>query len=80
MGLVLHFNTRTKHKTARAALHGGKAITQNQLWQICHSVAAKPHCIVCATQGIGGHVLRPTTPSHARPRLYMLNPTIQHTA
>jgi len=42
-GLVLHFNTRTTYKTHRAALHGGKAITQNKVWQICHTLLQQRH-------------------------------------
>ncbi len=82
----MHFTTRTKHRVTRAALHGGKAITQSQVWQICHSVAEKPQSHAQRKTKARpkarhrGAVLRPTTPDNARPAIYMLNTTIQHTA
>jgi len=80
MGFDLHFTTQTKHRVTRAAMQQRRAYHRMLgVANMSHTVAAKPHCIVSAAQGIGGHVLQGGTPDSARPALYMLNTTIQHT-
>ena len=79
-GFVLHFTTRTTHKTTRAAMQQRRAYHRMLgVANMSHTVAAKPHCNVLPAQSIGGDVLKGGTPDSARPALYMLNTTIQHT-